>query len=65
MAQGRCGNEQIKITDKFSGAAQGAAEPPETPAYFLIDAEDEDAGKKLGEQRFTPGGILGKVHTLP
>jgi hypothetical protein len=65
MAQGRCGNEQIKIADQFSGAAQGAAELPETPAYFLIDAQDDHAGKKLGKHRFTPGGVLGKVHTLP
>ena len=65
MTQSRSGNEQIKIADKFSGAAQGAAEPPETPAYFLIDAQDDDAGKKLGEHGFTAGGVLGKVHTLP
>jgi hypothetical protein len=36
----------------------------ETPAYFLVDAQDDDAGKELGEHGFTPGGILGKVHTL-
>ena len=65
MTQCRSGNEQIKIADKFSGAAQGAAELPETPAYFLVDAQDDDAGKKFGEHRFTPGGVLGKVHTLP
>src|SRR5271157_5728592 len=63
MTQGRSGNQQIKIADQFSGAAQGAAELPETPAYFLVDAQDDDAGKKFGEHRFTPGGVLGKVHT--
>ncbi len=55
MTQCRSGNEQIKIADKFSGAAQGAAELPKATAYFLVDAQDDDAGKKFGEHRFTPG----------
>jgi len=60
MTQRRSGNEQIKIADKFSGAAQGAAELPETPACFLVDAQDDDAGKEFGEHRFTLGGSLEK-----
>ena len=58
MAQGRSGNEQIKVTDKLSGAAQGATEPPKTPAYILVDAQDDHTGKEFGEHRFTPGGVF-------
>jgi hypothetical protein len=42
MTQCRSGDEQIKIADKFSGAAQGAAELPKTAAYFLVDVQDDD-----------------------
>jgi hypothetical protein len=58
MTQRRSGNEQIKIADKLSDAPQGAAELPKTPAYFLVDAQDDDTGKEFGEHRLTPGGVL-------
>jgi hypothetical protein len=58
VTQRRSSDEQIKIADKLSGAPQQATELPKTPAYFLVDAQDDDAGKEFGEHRLTPGGFL-------